>query len=198
MEAAVQWKLKRNSPEGLKVLVQGAGGVGMALIKILIERKAEVLVSEVKENILSTVKTQFPEIKEVDPSEIIETPCDIFSPCALGSVITESNLHKLKCSIIAGGANNQLSTSALAFELFKQGICYVPDFVANSGGLIQVFSNWKKYPEEWLYKKIEGIKEKIRNICQLSEQKSIATSEVAIAIAQEHIDSKKSHFFTGH
>ena len=195
MEAAVQFKLKKNSLKGLKILVQGAGSVGMGLIKILTEKGADILVSEIKESNLAEAKKLFPNIKEVNPLEIIETSCDIFSPCALGGVITESNLHKLKCSIIVGGANNQLSTSALALNLFKKGLCYVPDFVANSGGLIQVFSNWKKHPEEWIDKKIEDIREKIRNICQLSEEKGVATSEVAIAMAQECIDSKKSHFF---
>ena len=195
MEAAVELKLKKNSLKGLKILVQGAGGVGLALIKILLEKEAEVLVSEVKESVLALVKSQHPQVKEIDPQEVVETPCDIFSPCAMGGVITEFNYSKLQCPIIAGGANNQLSTSALAFKLFKQGIFYAPDFVVNCGGLIQVFSNWKQYPEDWIYKKIEEVKEKIKSICRLSEEKGIPTSEVAITIAQERIDSKKSQFF---
>lgn len=195
MEAAVELKLKKNSLKGLKILVQGAGGVGLALIKILLKKEAEVLVSEVRESVLALVKSQYPQVKEIDSREVIETPCDIFSPCALGGVITESNYLKLKCPIIAGGANNQLSTSTLAFKLFKQGIFYAPDFVVNCGGLIQVFSNWKQHPENWIYKKIEEVKKKIKSICRLSEEKGIPTSEVAITIAQERIDSKKSQFF---
>lgn len=190
IEAAVQWKLKKPSLSGLKVLIQGAGSVGLALVKILLEKDAEVLVAEVKGSTLSSLKTQFPEIKEVNPHEVIETPCDIFSPCAMGSVITKDNYNKLNCSIIAGGANNQLSTSSLALTLFKRGICYIPDFVANSGGLIQVFSRWKKYPEKKAYKKIEAIREQVESICQLSDEKGFSTSKVAIAKAQERIDSK--------
>ena len=192
MEAAAEWKLKQNTLSGLKILVQGAGGVGLALIKILQEKGAEILIAEVKEEILSSVKKQFPEINVINPQEVIETPCDIFSPCALGGVITQDNYHKLKCSAIVGGANNQLSTSSLALSLLKQNICYIPDFVANSGGLIQVFSRWKKYPDKKIYKKIEAIREQVLSICQLSKEKGISTSEVAIAKAEERINSKKS------
>lgn len=193
MEAAVQWRLKQKTLSGLKVLVQGAGGVGLALIKILLKKGAEILITEVKEKTLSSLKAQFPEIREVNPHEVIETPCDIFSPCAMGGVITKDNYHKLNCSIIVGGANNQLSTSSLALALFKRNICYIPDFMANSGGLIQVFSHWKKYPKKKVYEKIENIGKQVLSICQLSKEKGISTSEVAIAKAQERIDSKKSH-----
>lgn len=192
----MEWKLKKDSLKGLKVLVQGAGAVGTALIKILSEREARILVSEVKEGALASLKAAVPDIKEVDPEAIIGADCDIFSPCALGGVITESNYRKLRCPIIVGGANNQLSTSALAETLFEEGLVYIPDFVANSGGLIQVFSRWKNHPEEWIHKKIEDIKCKTQNICEVSKEQGIATSEVAVAMAREKMDSKKSHFFT--
>lgn len=191
MEAAVQWKLKKNSLKDLKILVQGAGGVGAALIEILLKKGANVTAAEVQAETLSLLRSRFPEVKTVNPDQALETECDILSPCALGGVITHKILPKLKCSIIAGGANNQLSSSDVGAALFKRGICYIPDFTANSGGLMQVFFQWKGRSEKELFAKIETIREQTTEICRLSEERGVPPAETAIARAQERIDSRK-------
>ena len=192
MEAAAQRKLKKNSLKDLKILVQGAGGVGAALIEILLKKGANVLAAEIQAKTLSLLKNRFPELKTIDPDQAVETECDIFSPCALGGVITHENLAKLKCSIIAGGANNQLSASAVGPALFKRGICYIPDFVANSGGLMQVFFQWKRRSEKELAAKIKTIREQTLELCRVSEEKAVPPEAAAIARAQERIDSCKA------
>lgn len=76
----------------------------------------------------------------VNPADIYKTACEVFVPCGLGHIINNSTIDQLQASIVCGGANNQLSSSEIGVQLWKKGLMYVPDFVANAGGTI--FCSW--------------------------------------------------------
>ena len=191
MKTAVKWKLKKDSLQGLKIIVQGTGSVGRELVKHLVREKAEVLVSDIRSSVLNIVKKKFPSVKIISQEEIFSTPCDVFSPCALGSIINKSTVKNLDCSIIAGGANNQLSSPAMGQKLFDRGILYVPDFVINSGGLIFVYSYLHpKKSSDWLEQKIQEIPASILKICKNSKKNHTSTTETALQLAQEIIHKK--------
>ena len=199
MLAAVKWKLKKDSLENLRITVQGAGGVGFSLIGHLVKEKAEIYVSDVKESVLERVTRSFPSVKITDPDKILSVSCDIFSPCALGGSIDEKALNTLDCSIIAGGANNVLSTSSVAEEAKARDILYVPDFVINSGGLIYVYAGWEPHkPAEWIQNKIQGIYNTLTRIFQMSEEQNIGTGKCAVRLAEERINcADPSSFYIG-
>lgn len=199
MLAAVKWKLKKDSLKNLKVAIQGVGGVGFSLIEYLVKEKAEIYVSEIKESILNRVTQFFPSVKITEPDKILSVPCDIFSPCALGGIIDKKALDTLDCSIIAGGANNILSTSSIAEEVKDRGILYVPDFIINSGGLIYVYAGWEPHkPAEWIQNKIQGIYDTLTRIFQMSEEQNIGTGKCAVRLAEERINqADPSSFYIG-
>ncbi len=72
----------------------------------------------------------------VDPADVIGTECDVYAPCAIGGTIDAETVERLRCSVVAGAANNQLADPALADRLHERGILYAPDYVINSGGVL--------------------------------------------------------------
>ena len=191
MKEAVRWKLKKESLENLKVVVQGAGSVGRYLIDLLVKEGARVFVSDIKATVLDKIKATYPSVSTLKQNQIFSESCDIFSPCALGGVMNEESLKKLNCSIIAGGANNVLENVSVAKKIQEKGILYVPDFVLNSGGLIYVFAGLApKKSKEWVESKIKDIGSVLLEIFKISEKKKKTTVDCAIEVAQERIRQK--------
>ena len=122
--------------EGVRVLVQGLGEAGGELADKLKLAGAQVLASEIKPDVLEWAVDQHGVIA-VDPDEVYETECDIFAPCALGGVLHDLTVGRLHCKAIGGSANNILSRPEIAHVLQDRGILVAPDFVINSGALIQ-------------------------------------------------------------
>ncbi len=188
MKSAVQHKMNKNSLNGLKVAVQGAGHVGIHLVDYLLKEKCEVVICDISAKKTSLIKEKHPSVTVVDPEKIYDVDCDIFSPCALGAVVRPSIIDRLKCSIIGGAANNQLDTLETEIELKKKGILYMPDFVINAGGLINVFvETTGSYSKQVVLKKIENIYNVLMEILHQSDKDNKLPTDVAIAIANESI-----------
>jgi leucine dehydrogenase len=130
VRASVEHGLGRDL-RGVRVLVQGLGAVGALLARQLDEAGAEVLVSDV-----DGARARASGFPAVDPADVIGTECDVYAPCAIGGVIDASTVERLRCSVVAGAANNQLADPALADRLHERGILYAPDYVINSGGVL--------------------------------------------------------------
>lgn len=120
------------SLSGRRVLVQGAGSVGLPLVRRLVGAGAEVLVADVEAGALARALEAG--AREVAPGTVATTPCDVWSPCAFGGVVREADVPALACRAIAGGANNPLAGVGTAAALAARGILYAPDFVARAGG----------------------------------------------------------------
>ena len=120
---------------GLRVAIQGVGGVGFRLGELLKERGAVLTVSDINPE---AVRRAVDELgaRAVEGDAIYDADVDVFAPCALGDVLTEEHIARLRCEVVAGAANNQLPTDAQAQSLHERNILYVPDFVANMGGVL--------------------------------------------------------------
>jgi leucine dehydrogenase len=137
IEAAVRARLGKNSVDGLRVAVQGVGHVGLHLCRRLHEAGAELVVADVNRDNLKLTSDELP-VTVVPPAEILFADVDVLAPCALGNVLTSQTIPKIKARIIAGAANNQLSTEADGARLADRDILYAPDYVINAGGIINV------------------------------------------------------------
>ena len=186
IEAIIKFKFNRDSLENLHIAIQGVGHVGYHLAKFLHESGVKLTIADVKsENVERCIK-EFAAVA-VAPEIIHEVECDVFAPCALGAIINDKTITKLKTKIIAGAANNQLAESRHGDELYKQGILYAPDYVINAGGLIRVFADYNKSPHTEYQPQINNIYNTLMNVLERSEQEQVSTHKIADTIARERL-----------
>jgi leucine dehydrogenase len=189
MKACAQEQFGTDSLEGKKVAVQGVGHVGEYLVQHLVKEGAEVYVTDVYEPTLKRVAQTYG-VKVVGLDEIYDVPMDIYAPCALGATVNDQTLERLKCSIIAGAANNQLLDEKIhGVEVMKKGIIYAPDYALNAGGVINCFSEVKGYSADWAMQKAEEIYTTIGNIVGRSSKENIPTYQIANKMAEERIEA---------
>ena len=171
-----------------KILVQGLGNVGGKLANILFWEGAELMVSEAHPHILHDYAVQLG-AKVVGLNDYIHTECDIFAPCALGGIITEEIVPKLRCKAIAGGANNQLGSPAVEEMLMERDILYVPDYVINAGGLINAAAEFNNggYDAVASREKVNSIYEILLRLFDQSEKEQKPTGVVANEIAEYNL-----------
>ncbi len=123
------------SVDGARVVVQGTGSVGAALVCLLLEADASVVASDTSPEALASLSR---EVRVVDPGEITSVPCEVFAPCGPAGVLDQKLAGEIPCQVVCGAANNPLTDSAVAAVLQERGVLYVPDFLANAGGLIHL------------------------------------------------------------
>jgi len=135
-KAALSFQLGRSELAGVRVALQGAGGVGAWLAKKLAEEGAELYVCDSSPEALERLKANV-SFHEVGVDDIYTLECELFAPCAIGGVLTERRAASLAAKIVAGSANNVLSHPQVADVLAARGILFVPDYLVNAGALIQ-------------------------------------------------------------
>jgi len=123
----------------------------------------------------------------VAPDDVYGTRADIFSPCALGAVINDDTLDRLKVDIVAGSANNQLAEARHGKALHERGIVYAPDFVINAGGICSVFGELEGWTAEQTREKAEGIYDCLLQILEQAREEDIPTSQAADSVARRRI-----------
>lgn len=199
MKACAKIKWGSDSLKGKKIAVQGAGNVARYLCEHLYNDGAEIYVTDINEEkikkVLETVKAQV-----VKPDEIYDVKMDIFSPNALGAIINDDTLKRLKAEIIAGGANNQLEDENVHGPLLIQkGIMYAPDYAINAGGLINVANELEGYRQDRALKQAEGIYDIISHILEISTKENIPTYEASNKIAEARLKQmgRISNIYTG-
>ncbi|HMN33354.1 MAG TPA: Glu/Leu/Phe/Val dehydrogenase [Chitinophagaceae bacterium] len=174
---------------GKKVLVQGVGHVGQYLVGHLVEVGAKVYITDINETRIKETTEKY-KVEYVSPEKMYDMDIDIYAPCALGAVINNDSIPKLKCAVIAGAANNQLEIEEThGRELIKRGIIYAPDFLINAGGLINVAAEaGGAYNREKVTNDVEKIYNRLLEVFKVSEKDNIITQEAAMRIAQKRID----------
>jgi leucine dehydrogenase len=135
IRAAVLHRLGRQDLEGLEVAVQGLGHVGLPLCGHLHEAGAKLVVADLDPKRAAQAAERYG-AQVVEPDEIYTQPVDLLSPCALGGVLDDRTIPRLQARLVAGGANNQLALARHDAMLAERGILYVPDYIANAGGVI--------------------------------------------------------------
>lgn len=138
IEAAIEHRFGQSDCNGLRVAVQGLGNVGMPLSRSLKKLGAELLVSDINPENTRLAKQELG-AEVVDIEEIYSQDVDVFAPCALGAVINDDTIPRLKAKVICGGANNQLQSQHHDESLAARGILFVPDYLANAGGVIDFY-----------------------------------------------------------
>jgi leucine dehydrogenase len=142
IEAAVRFRLSRDDVKGLKVAVQGVGNVGYNLCRYLHEAGAKLIVADIDGARVKAACDEFG-AEAVTLDEILFQQVDVLSPCAMGAILNERTIPKLRTPIVAGAANNQLESLADGQRLSDAGILYAPDYVINGGGIINVASEYR-------------------------------------------------------
>ncbi|MBI2238223.1 MAG: hypothetical protein HYU54_06840 [Actinobacteria bacterium] len=172
---------------GHAVLVQGVGAVGSRLAEMLTEAGASVLVSDVEPGRAADVAGRVG-AREVPAQDATSTECDVFSPCATGRVLSEATIPRLRCRVVAGAANNQLSAPEDAERLRAAGILYAPDFVVNAGGVLSLAGlETLGWAEDELAKRLEGIGDTLREVFRVAGDEGITTDAAATRIARDRI-----------
>ncbi|MCF6468933.1 Glu/Leu/Phe/Val dehydrogenase [Nonomuraea sp. MG754425] len=139
MRASAERVYGTPSLHGRRVGVEGVGKVGHRLVGLLREDGADVVVCDVDPKAVERVRVRHPEIDVVaDAHAMVAADLDVFAPCALGGVLDDDTVPALKAKIVCGAANNQLAHPGVEKQLAERGILYAPDYVVNSGGVIQV------------------------------------------------------------
>jgi len=189
MKAAAKVQFGTDSLAGKKIAVQGVGHVGEYLVENLTKEGAEIYITDIHKDTLKRVSAKYG-AKIVGLDEIYDIDSDIYAPCALGATVNDDTLSRLKCSIIAGAANNQLAKESIHGEAVKsQGIIYVPDFMLNAGGVINCYAEVKGLTSEWAMGKAEEIYNTTLNILNRSNADNVPSYKIANQMAEERIEA---------
>lgn len=186
IEAAVKYKMHRDSLEGVHVAIQGAGHVGYFLAKELHALGAKLTMTDINHISLQRCVDEFG-AQKCSPEEIYHIDADVFAPCALGAVLNFRTIKELKASIVAGSANNQLSHSHYGTLMHERGILYAPDFLINAGGLIHVAVLYDHGNLDRSIVQINNIYDTVYEIYERSDKENVATNQIAEKIARDRL-----------
>jgi leucine dehydrogenase len=180
---------KYGSPDvrNVRVAVQGLGHVGYNLCRFLHRDGADLYVADINNSKLQRAVDKLnAKIHEVETISMADV--DVYAPCAFGATINDSTINRIRASIVAGGANNQLDRDDHGDALRERGIVYIPDYVANGGGLVQVAAEWYKEAAQIWEPKVEDIFNTCLDILVRADQENISTNVAADRIAEERIN----------
>jgi leucine dehydrogenase len=176
---------------GKVVTIQGVGNVGRYLAKELHEAGAKLIVSDIDPERTARVARETG-ATVVEGDAIYSAKADIFAPCALGGIINDENLPKLKVEVICGGANNQLLEERHGYRLEEMGMQYTPDYVANAGGVINVFGEVAGWDSERALRKADEIYDTVLSVFEIAKQEGIPSFEAADRLAERRLASVKT------
>ena len=182
IKACARFRYGEESLEGRHIVVQGLGRVGYHLCKYLAEAGARLSVADIVEERVRKVVTDFG-ATAVAPDDVYGIRADIFSPCALGAVVNDDTLGRLKVDIVAGSANNQLAEPRHGAALHERGIVYAPDYVISAGGICSVYGELKGWTAEESMAKAGGIYDCLLQILEHAQEENVPTSQAADTMA---------------
>ncbi|MBX5469127.1 MAG: Glu/Leu/Phe/Val dehydrogenase [Thermoleophilaceae bacterium] len=179
------------SPEltGRTISVVGAGRVGSELAKLLAGAGAELTLSDIdgsRRGLADELGARW-----TDPSSGMLAKVDVLAPCALGGVIDQVNVDRLRCRVVCGSANNQLAHEGLAEDLAARGVLYAPDFIANAGGLINVSLELGEYDPGDARRRVEGIEETMAELLRRADAEGITPLAAAYELARQRLDAAR-------
>lgn len=174
---------------GRRVVVVGVGKVGSALVDHLVDDGCDVVVADINETAIRSVVSRHG-VEVVDVDEALSTPCDILSPAALGGSLNQRSIAALRCAAVVGAANNQLvDPERDASALRARGVLYVPDFVVNAGGLINIAEEIRGYDAARATAAVERVGDAVRHVLELANEQDTDTHRAAVGFARARIDA---------
>jgi leucine dehydrogenase len=185
LEATVRHSLGRPLA-GARVVVQGAGHVGAALASRLVDAGALVAVADVDTDRAADVASRIG-ATTVEPELAHAQQCDVFAPCASARVLDAQSITELQCTLVVGAANDVLADRAHAKLLAERGITYVPDFLSNAGGVIQIHAERAGWSQEQLATALAGIGSRTTELLTMADDDRVLPLAVAEAMASERL-----------
>ena len=195
LRAAAHHRYGGNSLMGLKVAVQGIGAVGLELCKLLKQDGVELFLTDIDEKSLANARAELGAGHIVSPDEIYDVDAEVFAPCAMGGILNDDTIPRLKAHIVAGAANNQLLKTHHDIQLLDKNILYVPDYVLNAGGVICVgYEYFRKsgynpldfdITRESMVAHVERIGQTVTDVLSYATVHHLGTGEAADKLAEE-------------
>ena len=188
MKACLEYAFGTDDFNGRTVAVQGLGAVGMHLCQHLHEAGARLIVTDISQERIDEAKTKFG-AEAVAPDDIYDVECDIFAPCALGAILNDETIPRLKAKIVAGSANTQLAEPRHGDALKDREILYAPDFIINGGGVINVFHELapEGYDREKALARVALIRDQVAEAINLAVERNISTADAAVVLAEQRL-----------
>ena len=188
MKAAAKWQYGTDSLKGMRIAVQGLGNVGTNLVKYLAEEGASIIASDIDPVKVKMHQATY-KIDVADSDQILFAECDILAPCAMGAVVDDVSIQKIKAKVIAGGANNQLAEPRHGDMLRELGILYAPDYVINAGGLMNVFVELEGYSHERAWDKTRKVYDNVWKVLEIAKRDGVGTHRAADRMAEARIQT---------
>jgi leucine dehydrogenase len=185
--ACLEHRFGDASASGVRVCVVGVGNVGSRLARMLAGAGAELAISDIDPARMALAEELG--ATWIDPEEAIAANCDVLAPCALGGAIDAATIGRLHCQIVCGSANNVLSDERLADALAGRGILYAPDFIANAGGLINVYAELRGLDSEEVVRLVDEIGPTVRQILEAADRNDVTPLAAAQAQALERLQA---------
>ena len=172
--------------DGRAVAIQGLGNVGMHLAEILDSEGATLVVTDIDWTRVEEAVRRFG-ARAVEPGEVVAVKADVLAPCALGGVLDDAGVERVTAAIVCGGANNQLARPEHGTRLAERGIVYVPDFVANAGGVISGSVDIAGWDRARMVAAVEAIAETTTEVLELARDSACAPHGAAERIAEKRL-----------
>jgi leucine dehydrogenase len=182
--AKVRWG--SDDLSGKRIAVQGLGHVGYNLCEYLVGEAARLVVTDIEPRKVRRVAEEFG-ATVVEPDAIYDADADVFAPCALGAVVSDKTLPRLRAEIIAGGANNVLEKERHGDALEEQGVLYAPDYVINAGGLINVNTELEGWSLERAKHRAGAIYDTLLRVFEIAKEEGIPSYRAADRLAEQRI-----------
>ena len=175
-------------PQGRTVAVQGIGAVGDELVKYLLNAGAAVTIADIDQQKVDTLASEY-KVNVVPPEKIHTLDVDVYSPCAMGSVLNEHTIPELGCKIVCGSANNQLATEQDGDRLAQRGILYAPDYIVSAGGVISGLDSLQPggFNRQRAMDTVSHIYRTMGNVIAISKEQGIPTYRAADVLAEQRI-----------
>jgi glutamate dehydrogenase/leucine dehydrogenase len=173
---------------GRRVVVDGVGKVGSALVRDLVAAGAEVVVADIAPAAVDRMTAELG-VEAVDAERAHAVDCDIFSPCALGGILNPTTIPQLRCAAVAGAANNQLADPTCADRLRAAGILYAPDYVVNAGGIINIAEELAPagYDHARAYANLARVRDTVLAVIAAAEREGVTTAVAADRLAESRL-----------
>ncbi len=190
--SAVKFKLNKDNLDGLSIIVQGLGNVGMKLIDYLVKHDIKLFVSDIDSDKVSKCVSSFG-ATPISEKDVYDLDANIYCPCAVGATVNDKTIDRLNFDIIAGAANNVLENYEKHGNiLYRKNILYAPDYVINAGGVINIYNELGSHDKVDVFKQVEKIYDNLINIFAESEKQNIATNIVSDLLAEKIINEHKN------
>jgi leucine dehydrogenase len=186
IQAAAKERWGNDDVANRTIAVQGCGHVGYFLAKYLHEAGAKLVVTDIDAERVKRVVSEFA-ARSVAPEEIYGVQADLFAPCALGAIINDKTIPQLKVEVVAGAANNVLLEERHGDELEKRNILYTPDYVANAGGVINVYSELAGWTSARAFRKADEIYDTVLKVFAIAKKDKVPTYQAADRLAEQRI-----------